>query len=175
MVAVAQLVRVPGCGPGGRGFESHQPPHLTILRKACGFAYFNITNNYNGHRRSLSLIFRRNISLLPQAKISHRKAIYHTPQGVYHLYIGASSSGKTTDFDSVIRWFESSRPSQKKQPVRNHRTGCFHFNRTPKLSFRLCTQRMHLFFQRGYLQGLYRSQNAHPFFRLKEQNGYYQG
>ena len=28
MVAVAQLVRVPGCGPGGREFESHQPPHL---------------------------------------------------------------------------------------------------------------------------------------------------
>ena len=27
LVAVAQLVRVPGCGPGGRGFESHQPPH----------------------------------------------------------------------------------------------------------------------------------------------------
>ena len=34
MVAVAQLVRVPGCGPGGRGFESHQPPHLKTLRKA---------------------------------------------------------------------------------------------------------------------------------------------
>ena len=69
MVVVAQLVRVPGCGPGGRGFDSHQPPHLTNLRKASGFAYF---------------------------------------------HIGASSSGKTTDFDSVIRWFESSRPSQKK-------------------------------------------------------------
>lgn len=27
LVAVAQLVRVLGCGPGGRGFESHQPPH----------------------------------------------------------------------------------------------------------------------------------------------------
>ena len=26
MVVVAQLVRVPGCGPGGRGFDSHQPP-----------------------------------------------------------------------------------------------------------------------------------------------------
>ena len=28
MVAIAQLVRVPGCGPGGRGFESRWPPHL---------------------------------------------------------------------------------------------------------------------------------------------------
>ena len=26
MVAVAQLVRAPGCGPGGRGSESRQPP-----------------------------------------------------------------------------------------------------------------------------------------------------
>lgn len=26
MVAVAQLVRAPDCGSGGRGFKSHQPP-----------------------------------------------------------------------------------------------------------------------------------------------------
>lgn len=28
MVGVAQLVRAPGCGPGGRGFEPPQPPEL---------------------------------------------------------------------------------------------------------------------------------------------------
>ena len=28
MVVVAQLVRAPGCGPGGRGFESLLPPHF---------------------------------------------------------------------------------------------------------------------------------------------------
>ena len=27
MVDVAQLVRAPGCGSGGRGFKSHLPPH----------------------------------------------------------------------------------------------------------------------------------------------------
>ena len=27
MVGIAQLVRVSGCGPEGRGFESHYPPH----------------------------------------------------------------------------------------------------------------------------------------------------
>ncbi|SVA79727.1 uncharacterized protein METZ01_LOCUS132581, partial [marine metagenome] len=26
MVGVAQLVRAPGCGPGGRGFKSHHSP-----------------------------------------------------------------------------------------------------------------------------------------------------
>ena len=28
VVAVAQLVRAPACGAGGRGFKSHQPPHF---------------------------------------------------------------------------------------------------------------------------------------------------
>ncbi len=27
MVDIAQLVRAPVCGTGGRGFESHFPPH----------------------------------------------------------------------------------------------------------------------------------------------------
>ena len=27
MVGLAQLVRAPGCGPGGRGFDSHISPH----------------------------------------------------------------------------------------------------------------------------------------------------
>ena len=27
MVVVAQLVRAPDCGSGGRGFESHHPPY----------------------------------------------------------------------------------------------------------------------------------------------------
>ncbi len=30
MVGVAQVVRAPGCGPGGRGFKSHLSP--TIIR-----------------------------------------------------------------------------------------------------------------------------------------------
>lgn len=28
-MAVAQLVRASGCGPEGRGFKSHQPPHFS--------------------------------------------------------------------------------------------------------------------------------------------------
>ena len=46
MVAVAQLVRVSGCGPGGRGFESHQPPHFLrkyLFKKALCIGLFLLT------------------------------------------------------------------------------------------------------------------------------------
>ena len=33
MVALAQLVRAPGCGPGGHGFETHRPPQKNIPNK----------------------------------------------------------------------------------------------------------------------------------------------
>ena len=36
MVGVAQLVRASGCGPEGRGFDSHRSPHKTkASRKRC--------------------------------------------------------------------------------------------------------------------------------------------
>ena len=35
MVDIAQLVRVPGCGPGGRRFEPDYPPHLKNLILGC--------------------------------------------------------------------------------------------------------------------------------------------
>ena len=31
MVEVAQLVRAPDCGSGGRGFKPHLPPHLYLI------------------------------------------------------------------------------------------------------------------------------------------------
>ena len=37
MVAVAQLVRAPGCGPGGRGFKSLQPPNFQALDNPRAF------------------------------------------------------------------------------------------------------------------------------------------
>ena len=37
MVGVAQLVRAPGCGPGGRGFKSHHSPRsLTFFYTISG-------------------------------------------------------------------------------------------------------------------------------------------
>ena len=41
MVAVAQLVRAPDCGSGGRGFETHQPPiWLDEINGHCLFPNF---------------------------------------------------------------------------------------------------------------------------------------
>ena len=36
MVGIAQLVRVPGCGPGGRGFEPHYSPQFLFLAGTLG-------------------------------------------------------------------------------------------------------------------------------------------
>ena len=44
MVGVAQLVRAPGCGPGGRGFKSHHSPkkasHMACFFLFCDFNHF---------------------------------------------------------------------------------------------------------------------------------------
>ena len=32
MVGVAQLVRAPGCGPGGRGFETPRSPQFLVAQ-----------------------------------------------------------------------------------------------------------------------------------------------
>ena len=42
MVDVAQLVRAPGCGPGGRGFDPLHSPHEAnpVIVKITGFVIF---------------------------------------------------------------------------------------------------------------------------------------
>ena len=50
MVIVAQLVRAPGCGPGGRGFKSPHSPHIKALSgfgKGFKFIERNILHLYN--------------------------------------------------------------------------------------------------------------------------------
>ncbi len=49
MAAVAQLVRAPGCGPGGRGFESLQPPFwVGLLGLAPAFLASDQSNPHSG-------------------------------------------------------------------------------------------------------------------------------
>ena len=48
VAGVAQLVRAPGCGPGGRGFNSRHSPHITsgLLRRTQAFAEDRCFNMY---------------------------------------------------------------------------------------------------------------------------------
>jgi hypothetical protein len=46
MVDVAQLVRAPDCGSGGRGFESHHPPHIAPVAQLD-----RVTDYESGGRR----------------------------------------------------------------------------------------------------------------------------
>ena len=39
-MGVAQLVRAPGCGSGGRGFETHHPPSLSLIFNGENHQYF---------------------------------------------------------------------------------------------------------------------------------------
>ena len=41
MVLVAQLVRASGCGPEGRGFESHHAPENKKPRQLIAGVFFN--------------------------------------------------------------------------------------------------------------------------------------
>lgn len=92
MVDIAQLVSVPGCGPGGRGFESHYSPHYANDPTDC-------------HRANKSLRTQKKQFILLQ-KPKGRDIIDCDNR------VGVSPSGKAPDFDSGIRWFKSSYPCQ---------------------------------------------------------------
>ena len=62
MVVVAQLVRAPGCGPGGRGFETHLPPKKPLIYRRLFFKvvferFFLIKSIFNMFNYFNSLIF----------------------------------------------------------------------------------------------------------------------
>lgn len=64
MVGVAQLVRAPVCGTGGRGFETHRPPQVAFVAQldratdfgsvGCGF------DSYRAHH-TLSRFFAHKV------------------------------------------------------------------------------------------------------------------
>ena len=42
-VVLAQLVRAPDCGSGGRGFEPHIPPNLKAVPKRTAFLFISFS------------------------------------------------------------------------------------------------------------------------------------
>ena len=46
MVGIAQLVRAPDCGSGGRGFEFHYSPQKIIQTKIVWIIFFCILQEY---------------------------------------------------------------------------------------------------------------------------------
>ena len=58
MVGIAQLVRAPGCGPGGHGFDPHYSPHeksdFCLPDKGRFFIFFD-----NSISKTRILLFRR--------------------------------------------------------------------------------------------------------------------
>ena len=83
MVAVAQLVRAPDCGSGGRGFETHQSPIL-FRCKQIGMLYFpnciwivtatkniklrEITLFYSSFHSVLKVKQKKNLNIFPGRK-----------------------------------------------------------------------------------------------------------
>ena len=77
MVVVAQLVRAPGCGPGGRGFKSHLPPHFY-------FAYYQRLTTFDKvaeppPKHLLSqILYRKSPYTGNFGVLLHHLVVYHT-------------------------------------------------------------------------------------------------
>ena len=74
VVAVAQLVRAPDCGSGGRGFKSHQPPFLLRPLRPRGF---QATTQHLGRLLNPSAGPHQPLRL----RSPLHSALYHTIQG----------------------------------------------------------------------------------------------
>ena len=90
MVGIAQLVRVPGCGPGSRRFESGYPPQSLPIgkseeRKAKSEKY----KRYQA--ASVAFVVKPSFVLFTFTFIFHKNYI-----------LGCRQVGKATGFDSVI-------------------------------------------------------------------------
>ena len=63
MVGIAQLVRAPGCGPGGRGFDSHHSPSKKTLVEISAFYFFK---GYDGEVSRVPAQRERRVVRSPQ-------------------------------------------------------------------------------------------------------------
>ena len=115
MVGIAQLVRAPGCGPGGRGFESLYSPHFlfkdTILgcrqavrhetltlalvgsnpatpaMKKVSFAYQKrlFSIQADGRRLGMSSASKRRYVITAKPCMASRASVYVLPRRLDHI------------------------------------------------------------------------------------------
>ena len=76
MVGIAQLVRVPGCGPGGRGFEPHYSPHLLFHKSRRGF-FALLGRSQAVRHQTLTLAFAGSTPAAPARYDSLAQSVEH--------------------------------------------------------------------------------------------------
>ena len=105
MVGIAQLVRAPGCGPGGQGFESLYSPHFVGFEiygaQSKIFHSLLVGVSPSGKARDFDFRIRKFESCYPCHSRNFRLSEFYRLIGIPQ-YLGVSPSGKATDSDSVI-------------------------------------------------------------------------
>ena len=86
-----EVVNTADCGSVMRGFDPHQSPQLTIIGASPSGKALDSDSSIGGSNPSAPAIY---FVVFPNM-----------------LPLGRRQVGKARDFDSRMRWFESSRPS----------------------------------------------------------------
>ena len=87
-----EVVNTADCGSVTRGFDPHQSPQLAIIGASPSGKALDSDSSIGGSNPSAPAI-----------------CLFFSPN---MLPLGRRQVGKARDFDSRMRWFESSRPSQ---------------------------------------------------------------
>ena len=123
MVVVAQLVRAPGCGPGGRGFDPHQSPHKAKApREGCYCFMGNRCrgSNRGGAEKQPGGLFRPPATkrgLRPRANRPHQSL--HFREGCFcFMEINAGGRTEAVERNSPVGCFDRRRPNGGYAPVR---------------------------------------------------------
>lgn len=77
MVVVAQLVRAPGCGPGGRGFEPRLPPHFYFAYYQRLTTFDKVAETPPKHLLS-QILYRKSPYTGDFGVLLHHLVVYHT-------------------------------------------------------------------------------------------------
>ena len=109
MVVVAQLVRAPGCGPGGRRFKSGLPPHFTARGRAVAARQAH-NLKVNGSIPFPATIFQfqpvRSDRLFHLCPVDYAKSSRHRVDRriVFHFYTGHRFTIKLDKHHDIQKW-----------------------------------------------------------------------